>query len=62
LGGLVRTALSPYSRLRSQIGITRYTQSAFMEKLKSTGFTPERLPHNLEHNAARMTFRGIRGQ
>ena len=57
LWGLVRTAMSPYSRLRSRIGVTRYTQSDFMLKLKSAGFAGERLPHNLEHNAARMTFR-----
>jgi SAM-dependent methyltransferase len=57
LWGLVRTAVSPYSRLRSRIGVTRYTQSAFLQKLKSAGFSAERLPRNLEHNAARMTFR-----
>jgi SAM-dependent methyltransferase len=57
LWGLVRTAASPYSRLRSRIGVTRYTQSDFMLKLESAGFTAERLPHNLEHNATRMTFR-----
>jgi ubiquinone/menaquinone biosynthesis C-methylase UbiE len=57
LWGLVRTVVSPYSRLRSRIGVTRYTQSAFMQKLKSAGFTAERLARNLEHNAARMTFR-----
>jgi SAM-dependent methyltransferase len=57
LWGLVRTAVSPYSRLRSRIGVTRYTQEAFVAKLKTAGFTAERLPHNLEHNAARMTFR-----
>jgi SAM-dependent methyltransferase len=55
--GLARTALSPYSRLRSQLGVTRYTQEAFLQKLKAAGFTAERLPRNLEHNAARMTFR-----
>lgn len=55
--GLARTALSPYSRLRSQLGVTRYTQSAFMEKLKAAGFAGERLARNLEHNSARMTFR-----
>src|ERR1700676_2712512 len=55
--GLVRTAVSPYSRLRSRIGVTRYTQPAFQEKLKAAGFTAERLPRNLEHNPARMTFR-----
>jgi SAM-dependent methyltransferase len=57
LWGLLRTAVSPYSRLRSRIGVTRYTQSAFQEKLKAAGFTAERLARNLEHNAARMTFR-----
>jgi ubiquinone/menaquinone biosynthesis C-methylase UbiE len=57
LGGLVRTAMSPYSRLRSRIGVTRYTQSEFMQKLRSAGFAAERLTRNLEHNAARMTFR-----
>jgi SAM-dependent methyltransferase len=57
LWGLVRTAASPYSRLRSRIGVTRYTQSAFLQKLEAAGFTAERLPRNLEHNAARMTFR-----
>ena len=57
LWGLARTAVSPYSRLRSQIGVTRYTQSAFVEKLEAAGFTAERMAHNLEHNPARMTFR-----
>jgi SAM-dependent methyltransferase len=57
LWGLVRTAVSPYSRLRSRIGVTRYTQSAFLQKLAAAGFAAERLPRNLEHNAARMTFR-----
>jgi SAM-dependent methyltransferase len=55
--GLARTAVSPYSRLRSRLGVTRYTQSAFMQKLEAAGFSAERLPRNLEHNAARMTFR-----
>jgi SAM-dependent methyltransferase len=55
--GLARTAVSPYSRLRSRLGVTRYTQSTFMQKLEAAGFTAQRLPRNLEHNAARMTFR-----
>jgi SAM-dependent methyltransferase len=57
LWGLLRTAASPYSRLRSRIGVTRYTQSAFLQKLSAASFSAERLPRNLEHNAARMTFR-----
>jgi SAM-dependent methyltransferase len=57
LWGLARTAVSPYSRLRSRIGVTRYTQSAFLQKLEAAGFTAERMARNLEHNPARMTFR-----
>jgi hypothetical protein len=57
LWGLARTAVSPYSRLRSRLGVTRYTQSGFLAKLTSAGFAAERLERNLEHNAARMTFR-----
>jgi SAM-dependent methyltransferase len=57
LWGLARTAVSPYSRLRSRLGVTRYTQSAFLEKLEAAGFAAERMARNLEHNPARMTFR-----
>jgi SAM-dependent methyltransferase len=57
LWGLARTVVSPYSRLRSRLGVTRYTQSAFLQKLKAAGFTAERMVRNLEHNPARMTFR-----
>jgi SAM-dependent methyltransferase len=57
LGGLVRTAVSPYSRLRRRLGVTRYTEAAFQQKLEAAGFRAERLPRNLEHNSARMTFR-----
>ena len=62
LWGLARTAVSPYRRLRSRIGVTRYSQSAFLAKLAAAGFRATRLPRNLEHNAARMTFRANRGQ
>jgi SAM-dependent methyltransferase len=62
LAGLARTAVSPYRRLRSRIGVTRYTQSAFLAKLAAAGFRAARLPRNLEHNAARMTFRANRNQ
>ena len=57
LGGLVRTAVSPYRKLRSTLGIAQYTQGEFMQKLAAAGYAAERLPHNLEHNPARMTFR-----
>jgi len=57
LGGLARTAVSPYRKLRSTLGIAQYTEADFMAKLTAAGYTAERLQRNLEHNPARMTFR-----
>ena len=55
--GLTRTALSRYTRLRGELGIARYDEAAFLGKLRAAGFAAERLPRNVEHNPARMTFR-----
>jgi len=60
LVGLVRTALSPYRRLRRRLGIARYSEAQFLRQLADAGFTGERLPRNVEHNPARMTFRARR--
>lgn len=57
LVGLTRTALSRYRRLRNELGIARYSETEFLEKLRAAGFSAERLPKNVEHNPARMTFR-----
>ncbi len=57
LVGLARTALSRYRRLRSELGIARYGEVEFLAKLRAAGFSAERLPKNVEHNPARMTFR-----
>jgi len=57
LGGLARTAVSPYRKLRSQIGIAQYTEAQFMQRLAAAGYKAERLARNMEHNPARMTFR-----
>jgi SAM-dependent methyltransferase len=57
LVGLARTALSRYRRLRSELGIARYGEAEFLNKLRAAGFNAERLPRNVEHNPARMTFR-----
>jgi SAM-dependent methyltransferase len=54
--GLVRTMLSPYWRLRSALGLTRYDEAAITAKLAAAGFTAERARANIGHNAARMTF------
>lgn len=55
--GLARTALSRYRRLRSELGIARYSENEILAKLRAAGFAPERLAKNVEHNPARMTFR-----
>ncbi|MEA2877422.1 MAG: hypothetical protein QOF14_2618 [Hyphomicrobiales bacterium] len=57
LVGLARTALSRYRRLRSELGIARYSEAEFLAKLRAAGYSSERLPKNVEHNPARMTFR-----
>jgi SAM-dependent methyltransferase len=57
LVGLTRTALSRYRRLRSELGIARYGEAEFLAKLRAAGYSSERLPKNVEHNPARMTFR-----
>ena len=55
--GVGRTVFSGYRRLRAELGISCYGEAEFMAKLTATGFAAERLPFNLEHNPARMTFR-----
>jgi len=57
LAGLARTAISPYRKLRSTLGIAQYTEADFVAKLATAGYRAERLQRNLEHNPARMTFR-----
>jgi SAM-dependent methyltransferase len=56
LFGLARTVLSDYWRLRSQLGLTRYGETAMIEKLARAGFSAQRAPRNIGHNQARMTF------
>lgn len=55
--GVVRTAFSSYSKLRQQLGIAKYTEDEFRAILTKAGFTAERLPGNMEHNPARISFR-----
>jgi SAM-dependent methyltransferase len=54
--GLVRTVLSPYRRLRSALGLTRYDEAALTAKLAAAGFSARRAATNVGHNPARMTF------
>jgi hypothetical protein len=52
----VRTRLSSYWRLRSSLGLTRYSESDMINLLAAAGFTARRAPMNIGHNQARMAF------
>jgi SAM-dependent methyltransferase len=60
LVGLGRTFVSDYWRLRSNLGLTRYGETAVVEKLTAAGFSAWRAPANIGHNPARMTFLATR--
>jgi SAM-dependent methyltransferase len=54
--GLLRTLASDYWRLRSQHGLTRYSEAAITARLADAGFSAKRASANLGHNQARMTL------
>jgi SAM-dependent methyltransferase len=55
-GGLLRTFVSDYRRLRARFGITRYTEADMIKKLAAAGFTARREATIIGHNRARMAF------
>jgi len=56
LWGLVRTIFSPYSRLRSKLGLSLYSEAQMLQKLAAAGFAAARARANVGPNPARMTF------
>jgi SAM-dependent methyltransferase len=54
--GLARTALSDYRKIRSELGLSHYTEGEMLELLRDLGFKAERRAANIGHNQARMTF------
>lgn len=56
LWGLARTLTSDYWRLRSRLGLTRYSKAAMIEKLTAAGFKADRAPANLGHHQGRLAF------
>jgi SAM-dependent methyltransferase len=54
--GIVRTAASPYRKIRAAHGLTCYAETDFVALLRAAGFSAAREPVNIEHNQARMTF------
>ena len=56
LVGLARTALSPYRKLRAELGLTRHSEADLAALLATRGFVGERAPRNIGPNPGRMTF------
>ena len=54
--GLVRTFFSDYWRLRTKVGLTRYSEQEMKRKLAAAGFAASRAASNLGHLTTRMTF------
>lgn len=56
LGGLARTALSDYSRVRRSLGFATYDEHGFVALLARHGLAGQRVRPNFGHNQGRMTF------
>jgi SAM-dependent methyltransferase len=54
--GLVRTLFSDYRRLRTKMGLTRYSEQQMAGRLAAAGFMVTRAKNNLGHLTTRMTF------
>ena len=54
--GLFRTALSDYSKLRKDAGLSRYSEDEMRRKLEASGFRANRYFPNIGHLQTRMTF------
>lgn len=62
IAGLVRTALSDYSRVRATLGLTHYREEEMVALLSSAGFDARRHHPNMGHNQARMAFAATRSE
>ncbi len=60
VAGLARTAVSPYRKLRSQLGLTTYEEADMLELIEDAGLAARRVQPNVGHNQQRMAFIGER--
>lgn len=58
--GLARTAVSPYRRLRAELGLTTYEEAQMLAALEQARFAATRIRPNVGHNQRRMAFRAVR--
>lgn len=56
VGGLVKTALSDYGKIRKALGFSMYRENEFVALLAAHGLAASRSRPNFGHNQARMTF------
>jgi SAM-dependent methyltransferase len=56
LFGLARSYFSPYRKIRRCSGFLQFDAEDVLQLLRQHGFTAQRQPHNIGHNAQRMTF------
>jgi SAM-dependent methyltransferase len=54
--GLIRTFFSDYRHLRTQLGLTRYSEAEMIDKLYAIGYATTRAKENIGHLKTRMTF------
>lgn len=60
LKGLVVTALSPYAKMRGQLGLTRFTEAEVDGMMRGAGLRAHRHQPNLGLTGHRMTMVGVR--
>lgn len=58
--GLFRTFFSEYRKIRGALGLTQYQEAEMLALIEQAGLQAARLPRNLGHNQARMTFAGTK--
>jgi SAM-dependent methyltransferase len=58
--GLVRAIFSPYRKLRTALGLARYSEDEILDLLRRAGFSARRMVWNFGHNQQRMAFEAIK--
>ena len=60
LFGLVRTLFSRYRKLRTELGLSHYSEREMLGLLQAAGFSARRLERNFGHNQQRMAFAAVK--
>ncbi|MFG1361490.1 class I SAM-dependent methyltransferase [Xanthobacter pseudotagetidis] len=60
LVGLARTAVSPYRKLRTELGLTFYEEDEMLRLLETARLPASRVRPNIGHNQNRMAFQAFR--